>query len=309
MLRKILTSLTAFALLAAVMPLQIRAEETGEEADTFDYYYITDEYALEVTCYANGGKFDPAKADGVSKDGTKRNTLLEVILFEDDDEEEEHHFKYTIDPEPLSEGLSRKNYRFGGWYTDKDLKNELETENYTGYYDYPNLYAKWIFEKGWLKTGEGWMYYASEMDYFTDDIYEINGKKYGFDLNGIMVTGWYKFNGKWHYFVSNGAMVTGWKKISNKWYWFDANGIMITGWKKISGKWYYFASGGAMVTGWRKIGGKWYYFQSSGAMKTGWLKLNGKWYYLDSSGAMVTGTRKIGSKTYTFSSSGVCLNP
>ena len=331
MFKRVLTSFTAIALLASAMPVQIIAEETGEEAETYEYYRIADEYAEEVTLYANGGTFDPSKVDGVSKDKTQRKAMLEIILYEDEDEEyeEDRHFMYTIDPSSLIEGLSRKNCKFEGWYTDKELTQKLETMNYTGYYDYKKLYANWTVVKGWAKTEEGWMYYAGEMDYFTDDIYEINGKKYGFDVNGIMVTGWYKFSGKWHYFESSGVMVTGWKKISNKWYWFDSNGVMITGWKKISGKWYYFSgsgammtswqkisgkwyyftSGGAMVTGWKKIGGKWYYFESSGAMKTGWLKLNGKWYYFNSSGAMVTGTVKIGSKTYTFNSSGVCQNP
>ncbi|MCR5795734.1 MAG: Ig-like domain-containing protein [Solobacterium sp.] len=179
-------------------------------------------------------------------------------------------------------------------------------------------------ETGWEKTGKGWIYRTADRDQYKDGIYMIGGKKYGFDADGIMVTGWRRFSGKWYWFASSGVMATGWRKISGKWYRFDPAGVMVTGWKKISGvwyhfagsgamtagwkkisgKWYYFADSGAMVTGWKKIADVWYYFQSSGAMKTGWLKRNDKWYYFRASGAMAAGWNKIGGVWYYFLSSG-----
>ena len=310
MYRRILSASLAFALTAAVMPVQILAEETGETPETFEAYNIVDEYTIEVVCHANGGTFDPSKTDGVSDDKKTRTYEIDVMVYEPDDDYEGDGYQYRIEDEPSVKGLTRSGYDFAGWYTDKECTEALETDGPGFYPDVFHVYAKWLKVKlGWEKRKEGWIYRASDEEYYSNGIYEINGKKYGFNDSGLMVTGWYKFSGKWHYFTSSGAMVTGWKKISGKWYWFDSDGVMVTGWKKISGKWYYFTSGGSMVTGWKKIGGKWYYFQSSGAMKTGWLKLNGKWYYFNSSGAMVTGTVKIGSKTYTFNSSGVCQNP
>ncbi|MCR5796012.1 MAG: hypothetical protein K6G61_11785 [Solobacterium sp.] len=308
MFRKIFTAALSLLLSATVMPAQILAEETGETPETYEAYNIVDEYTIEVICHANGGLFDPAGTDGVSDDKKTRTYEIDVMVYEPEDDLEGDIYRYRIEDEPSTAGLGRNGYVFAGWYTDKEGTAKLETDSSGFFPDEFHVYAKW-FKTGWKKTGEGWMYIVSETDYYTDGIYEIGGKKYGFDLNGIMVTGWYKFSGKWHYFRPSGAMVTGWKKIANKWYWFDADGIMVKGWKKISGKWFYFKGSGEMVRGWQKIGGKWYFFQASGAMKKSWMKLSGKWYYFKSSGEMVTGTRKIGSKTYTFDSSGVCLNP
>ena len=45
MFRRILTASLSLILLAAVMPAQVRAEETGEEAETFESYEYSDNYA------------------------------------------------------------------------------------------------------------------------------------------------------------------------------------------------------------------------------------------------------------------------
>ncbi|MCR5796013.1 MAG: hypothetical protein K6G61_11790 [Solobacterium sp.] len=376
MLRKILTSLTAFALLAAVMPVQISAEETGETAETFesgsiesleelDLEAILDDLIEEYTdtfyvdCHLNGGTIDydvwvPDVIRYVSKDGQRvvyRTETLEETeehnSYElgEDDYYEWMDISYTVVYPPATEGLTRKGYKFDGWYLNNTFEGEKnifgyyyrydmtggDNDDYAGAPIHQDYYAKWIevWKKGWREVDKGWKYSLEKGNDYTNGVYKIGKKYYGFDTKGFMVKGWKKFSGKWYYFTSSGAAVTGWKKLSGKWYWFNSEGKMVTSWNKISGKWYYFngsgamltgwqkigkkwyyfLSGGAMVTGWKKIGAKWYYFQFSGVMKTGWLKLGGKWYYFNSSGAMVTGTVKIGSKTYTFNSSGVCQNP
>ncbi|MCR5796010.1 MAG: hypothetical protein K6G61_11775 [Solobacterium sp.] len=310
MLRKILISLTAFMLLTAVMPVQLRAEETGESAEQFEDYA----YTITIVCHAAGGVFDPEKAllGTVSDDRETMTyeTLVESHALGDENEGDEVYVN-TLDIPPENKGLSRKGHVFDGWYRDAEysepFSSSMDDEEYL---EETHIYAKWkeVWKKGWREVDKGWKYSQEEGSDYKNGVYKIGAKYYGFDADGFMVKGWKKF-GRWYYFASSGAAVTGWKKISKKWYYFNSSGVMQTDWQKIAKKWYYFTSGGAMVTGWKKIGGKWYYFQSSGAMKTGWLKLSGKWYYFTSSGAMVTGTRKIGSKTYTFSSSGVCTNP
>ena len=186
MIRKIMTACLSLILFAAAMPAQVRAEETGEEAETFESYYIIDEYTLVVTCYANGGKFD-ANEDGVSKDRKKKVCDLDIIIYEDDEDDENPKHLYTAEIGNLADGLSRKNCKFDGWYLDKGLTEKLEEKSTDGYGEFDKLYAKWIVVKGWEKTKEGWIYHLDENDYYTDGIYTIDGKKYGFDMNGYMV--------------------------------------------------------------------------------------------------------------------------
>ena len=308
-MRKALNVLLALLLAAGIMPLQVIAEETGETAETFEGYYKEGEYIYEVHVYANGGKLDPDDAYYVSKD--RKSATYEAVVTVYVSEDDESDREYTLEYVPDAEVATRSGYEFDGWYMDKECTKELEMRTSELYPEPLELYAKWkeVWKKGWRETGKGWRYSEEEGKDYTNGVYKIGSKYYGFDKKGYMVKGWKKFSGKWYWFASSGAAAVGWKKISGKWYCFSSSGVMLTGWQKISKKWYYFTSGGAMVTGWKKLSGKWYYFLSSGAMKTGWLKLNGKWYYFRSSGAMVTGTLKIGSKTYTFNSSGVCQNP
>ncbi|MCR5796009.1 MAG: hypothetical protein K6G61_11770 [Solobacterium sp.] len=331
-MRRLLSVLLALFIVFGFLPVQANAEETGETAVTFEnddeYYYIT------IICHAGDGVFDASKiSEGEVSEDKKTLTYTGKVLYENlADEGDDPYYESFLINMPPKKGISRKGYKFAGWYINEEAEGEFDgMPGVDKYEDEIEVYAAWneIAKIGWRETDKGWRYCQVIGDDYTNGIYDIGGKKYGFDEDGYMVKDWKKFDGIWHYFLSSGVMATGWEKISGKWYYFDLSGNMTTGWKKlsgkwyyfkgsgamvtswqkISGKWYYFTSGGAMVTGWKKIGGKWYYFQSSGVMKTGWLKLSGKWYYLDSSGAMVTGTRKIGSKTYTFSSSGVCLNP
>ena len=334
MLRRLLAAVMAVFILMPVLPADAKIHPLKE--DDFEYELnqedIDDEgYEILIVYNTLGGKCSENYYDGVSADGSKGYMITFIFCDEWVDDDDEYYYQWQLGAEPTGEYVSRKGYKFEGWYEDPEYTQEFRSTRGTSFPDKVYLYAKWteVWKKGWREVDNGWKYSLEEGKDYTNGVYKIGSKYYGFDKNGFMVKGWKKFSGSWYYFLSSGAAVTGWKKISGKWYWFtsegkmvtgwqkisgkwyyfNASGAMLTGWQKISGKWYYFESSGAMVTGWKKIGGKWYYFQSSGAMKTGWLKLSGKWYYFNSSGAMVTGTVKIGSKTYTFNSSGVCQNP
>ena len=51
---------------------------------------------------------------------------------------------------------------------------------------------------------------------------------YGFDANGIMVTGWQKFGDDWRYFESNGAMaVNAWRQDAGKWFYLGSDGVIV----------------------------------------------------------------------------------
>lgn len=117
-----------------------------------------------------------------------------------------------------------------------------------------------------------WIYFDSNGKKVTDTIKTINGVKYQFDENGVMVQEWYVAsssnatpsnatyfdedgaqaknewvyttaendeNGEehWYYFMSNGKMVTNdVKKINGKYYAFDENGVMLTGFVAVDEK-------------------------------------------------------------------------
>lgn len=85
----------------------------------------------------------------------------------------------------------------------------------------------------WKQAADGnrWWYGNSNDDYLSDGVYTINGKQYGFDDEGYMVTGWRDDFGDWRYFEpANGQMVKSqWRKSKDgDWYYLDKNGVMAT---------------------------------------------------------------------------------
>ena len=90
-----------------------------------------------------------------------------------------------------------------------------------------------VTDQGSWKKGQGgkWWYGNSNDDYVSGDIYTINGKQYGFDDDGYMVTGWREDFGDWRYFEpENGEMVISQWRKSNEgdWYYLDKDGVMAT---------------------------------------------------------------------------------
>ena len=146
----------------------------------------------------------------------------------------------------------------------------------------------------------GWREEAGKKSYMQEDgnpvkgpgLFNIEGKEYFFNKDGIVETGWVKIGDTYHYMDPDGAKATGWVKDGKNWFYLDEKtGAMKTGWVKDGKNWYFLdKKTGAMKTGWVKDG-KWYYLnKKTGAMKTGWLKDGKTWYYLDKkTGAMAAG--------------------
>ena len=134
---------------------------------------------------------------------------------------------------------------------------------------------------------ERWYYADSEGKTYRNGIYEIDGKKYYFDVNST------NYRKRWltdkharkQYFLEDGSMPqAAWFAISgvNKngeeytnWYYADANGYMLAeNTYTIEGKEYCFNKNGTMVTGWkRNASGEYTYYGADGAQRYGWQYL------------------------------------
>ena len=135
---------------------------------------------------------------------------------------------------------------------------------------------------------------------------EIDGKKYYFESDGKMQTGFQEIEEQTYFFSRlGGAMRTGMFAIDGSTYYFDETGVMQTGLQEIGGKKYYFGSDGKMQTGFQEIEGRTYFFSRlGGAMRTGMFVIDGTLYYFDEIGVMQTGTFNIDGIEYTFGNDG-----
>lgn len=131
-------------------------------------------------------------------------------------------------------------------------------------------------EKGTIEGISG----ICDVNEFTEDILLVD-KNWVYDET--KKKWWYKLdNGKW--------AENEWKKIQGKRYRFDADGWMITGWfQDEKGEWYYLYSSGAMASGWIKDT-QWFYLKpDSGVMaKNEVIVINGEKYSFADNGHMET---------------------
>ena len=131
-------------------------------------------------------------------------------------------------------------------------------------------------------------------------------KKYCFDTDGKMQTGFQEIEGKTYFFSRvTGELRTGIFAIDGPTYYFDETGVIQTGLQEINGKKYYFGTDGKMQTGFREIDGKTYFFSRvTGELRTGMFAIDGTVYNFDETGVMQTGLREINGKKYYFGTDG-----
>ena len=182
--------------------------------------------------------------------------------------------------------------------------------------------------------GTYWYYFLDDGKMVQGCWKDINNKRYYFDDEGKMQTGW--VDDDMYYCDTDGHMLTGWNKLpdsedkstdcpsgkdgaSSHWYYLQSSGKKIEpsnsdfAEKTVEGKRYCFDENGAMVTGWVNISGEdnisgYKYFNTDGTVRTGWYSLNPPedladnyaasvvWFYFSSTGAV---TRSDGSSFTT----------
>ncbi len=181
----------------------------------------------------------------------------------------------------------------------------------------------------WVPTSAGKKYKTSN-GYVVDAVKTINGSKYYFDKNGIMVTNYFlenKENGRIRYFGKNGKMVAGKKFVVNgkTYYARESSGVLYRD-KWLDGTYYFQPDGSMAVSKWvknkyvnrnGKYKGKYktgfvedsetgdtYYYLSESKYATSWVKDGSKWYYMNSKGVL---QKKcwVDNKKYYVNSNGV----
>ncbi|MFY9263007.1 MAG: N-acetylmuramoyl-L-alanine amidase family protein [Actinomycetaceae bacterium] len=189
--------------------------------------------------------------------------------------------------------LDGETYRFTssgamvtGWYHD-------------GQYWYYHGTSGAMYKAQWLKSEGKWYYFRGDGSMVTSGEFaltleKINGKYYGFDSSGALITGWYPFIhdglSLWAYFDPDGGLAeSDWRFLNGNWYYFDNDGVMLfNGAYEIADQTYRFDIAGRMITGWYYTGATWNYYKANGAMAKGeWIKDGGKWYAFRSNGAMI----------------------
>ena len=145
---------------------------------------------------------------------------------------------------------------------------------------------------GWQKIDDKWYYFGSDFSFEARDMVKntifttsTDGKTYGFDSNGVMLTNTTKTSGgKTYNFGPDGAVVA---NYTSKW-------VVESGtryYKVFEGS----SSTGVGISGWHKIDGYWYHF-STGTPEKEWQLINGTMFYFDKDGKMVTNTTIDGIK-------------
>lgn len=175
----------------------------------------------------------------------------------------------------------------GDMLTSGDASDVYDSQWYFGGWNDGAMKTGWVDVTAYLTDEEdyedndsNWVYYKSGGKRATDTTMTINGYKYTFDSNGIMISGWKdtevaststaSASTTYTYYTESGSM----KK--NTWvYAIPDESVNQDDYDDGTYRWFYANSSGALITNdAKKISGKWYYFGSDGIMVSGLVHLN-----------------------------------
>ena len=167
-----------------------------------------------------------------------------------------------------------------------------------------------IARSGWLRLADWQMYFDPQTYAAVTGIAKIDGKAYLFDENGVEIlrSRTEVINGKKYWFQPDGSLMSGWCQLGEWTMYYDPQTYVgATGLTRINGKTYIFDGNGVLVRNNTPIiNGNKYYADGNGMAKTGWLRLAGWQMYFDpGTYAAATGITKIDGKAYLFDENGV----
>ncbi|SCH25914.1 Toxin A [uncultured Dorea sp.] len=204
--------------------------------------------------------------------------------------------------------LSYKIEKIGGKEYYFNYQGEMQTGVFEAeYYDendnwvnkkmYADVSGAIVTSAGWKLVGGTWYYVKEDGTGASNEIVEINGKRYSFDWDGKMQTGliWqYEESGNGYYIYADasGAIASQpqWGLVDGNWYYTQADETIITDeFKEINGVFYKFDTDGVMIKGIFYDNEDKYFAQSSGAIvRNGWARDGVDWYYAGKDGKLLT---------------------
>ncbi len=177
---------------------------------------------------------------------------------------------------------------------------------------------------GWKLVDGKWYWIKEDGSVARDEFIEASGKKYYFDWDGVMVTGFF-YTEYWDedaeawmidtFYIADasGAVATtqGWYKYDGWWYYLKSDGYVAQDeFVDIAGKTYYFEWWGTMVTGHFTVEDADYIADDSGAVMVnpGWYTYAGNKYFVKEDGELARDEAlDIGGETYLFDYDGWML--
>lgn len=149
------------------------------------------------------------------------------------------------------------------------------------------VYEVFLVKRGFVKTDAGTYYYDKQGNALSGMNELPDGTKRYFDpVTNLMATGETEIDGEKYLFSSDGVMLYGMQESEgSKRYYNPETGVMVTGWLDYGdGKLYFNEETGDEAFGLDVVGGKQYYFdKESGKMLTGEIDIDGAKYFFDES--------------------------
>ena len=193
----------------------------------------------------------------------------------------------------------------------------------------------YIAKSGWLRLADWQMYFDPETYEAATGLSKIDGKAYLFDENGVEIlkSRTEVINGKKYWFQPDGSLMSGWcdlgvwrmyfdpetyeaaigvKTIGEASYLFDENGVLYkgNGTPVFNGK-KYFVQDSKLMSGWLKLADWQMYFNpETYEAATGLSKIDGKAYLFDENGVEILKSRTevINGKKYWFQPDGSLMS-
>ncbi|MCR5295313.1 MAG: polysaccharide deacetylase family protein [Lachnospiraceae bacterium] len=161
---------------------------------------------------------------------------------------------------------------------------------------------------GWYKESGDRIFYMAPDGKVQLGWQDIDGKRYYFGTDGVMLKGELHIGDYSYYLNEDGSMHTGWLTLKSGKRYYNADGTMAVGLYTISDKVYGFSSEGDMLFGLKTYNGKRYFFGSDGAAQTGWVKAEDGMHYFSAPGKDYIGWHYYENRWNFFTESGVLDN-